>query len=288
MVLWKGAHSRCEFQDCSCKRIEAPVCCATDKQRNSAETLARRDFSIVKTIKLGVFLALPLALGASQIFTTPTGSSTTDGSVNAQATFTLVNVGGVNELQLTLQDLLPNATSVGQLLSDFQFQISGVTNLTLLSSSAQSISIADNGSTTMGSTGSTGWVGGSFGGGFIVCAICPQNFPKSSGPADLIIGPGPYTNANGSIAGNQPHNPFLDQTATFTFTGTGLTSSSVVSNAVFSFGTQFGSDVAASGGSGTVGGGPGGGETPEPSTYFLSAAALGMLGLARRRKQSVS
>jgi hypothetical protein len=260
------------------------VCCATDIWRDSAETLARRDFSIVKTIKLGVFLALPLALGASQIFSTPTGSSTTDGNVNAQATFTLVNVGGVNELQLTLQDFLPNATSTGQLLSDFQFQISGVTNLTLLSSSAQSISIADNGSSTLGSTGSTGWASGAFGGGFIVCAICPQGFGQSAGPSNLIIGPGPYTNANGSIAGNQPHNPFLDQTATFTFTGTGLTTSSVVSSGIFSFGTQFGSDVIATGGSGTVGGGPGGGETPEPSTYFLSGAALGVLGLVRRRR----
>jgi hypothetical protein len=38
-------------------------------------------------------------------------------------------------------------------------------------------------------------------------------------PAHTIIGPagsGGYTNADGSIAGNGPHNPSLDRTATFT------------------------------------------------------------------------
>jgi len=192
--------------------------------------------------------------------------------------FSVVNVGGVNQLQITLQDLFANPTSVGQLLSDLQFKVAGVSDLSLISSSAQSVSIAEGGTTTMGSTGSTGWIGGAFQGGFIVCVICPNNFGKTAGPGNLIIGPGPYTNANGSVAGNGPHNPFLNQTATFTLSGTGINANTVVSDVVFSFGTQFGTDVG-----GTAG--PGGGTVPEPSSYLLSSIAFGALAVFARIKR---
>jgi hypothetical protein len=92
----------------------------------------------------------------------------------------------------------------------------------------------------------------------------------------LIIGPpgagGTYSNANSSIAGNVPHNPFLNQTATFTITGSGITASTVVTAATFSFGTTPGDNVAAV-------------PVPEPSTMAIAGlGAIGFIGVGLRRR----
>jgi hypothetical protein len=237
---------------------------------------------------LGLLVVIPLLASASQIFTA-TGS-VPDGSVNAQATFSLLN----GQLVIKIDDLLANPTSVGQLVSDLQFQIAGVSSVSLAGSSAQQVSVSSSGQGTLGSTGTTGWTAGSFSGGFIVCVICPNNLSASATPSQLIIGPGTgagqlsYTNANGSIAepgATRPHNPFLYKTASFTLNAPGITGSSVVTNVVFSFGTQFGVNVngTQSGGGGTVGGGP----VPEPTTLFLGTSGL-IAGLLLRRKKAVS
>jgi hypothetical protein len=70
------------------------------------------------------------------------------------------------------------------------------------------------------------------------------------GPAHLLIGPpdinsNVYSNANGSIAGNGPHNPFLAENGTFFITDRGITADTQVSNVVFSFGTEAGTNVPA-------------------------------------------
>jgi hypothetical protein len=77
----------------------------------------------------------------------------------------------------------------------------------------------------------------------IVCVIYPNNFSKDAAPSDLIIGPGPYDNANGSIDGNGPHNPFINQSATFTATDPSITDATTITDVVRSFGTQFGVDA---------------------------------------------
>jgi hypothetical protein len=61
-----------------------------------------------------------------------------------------------------------------------------------------------------------------------------------AGPDQTIIGgtgSGTYANANGSIAGNNPHNPFLVGTVTFTVVVPGVTVNSTFSNVVIQFGT---------------------------------------------------
>ena len=88
-------------------------------------------------------------------------------------------------------------------------------------------------------------------------------------PAGLIIGPGPYTNANGSINDNDPHNPFVDQSATFTFAVTGATADTVISNVLFSFGTTPGTNVG----------------IPIPAAVWLfGSGLLGLIAIARRRQ----
>jgi hypothetical protein len=92
-----------------------------------------------------------------------------------------------------------------------------------------------------------------------------------AGPAHLIIGPpdggNTYSAANGSIAGNGPHNPFLSESATFTITGTGITADTTITSATFSFGTTAGVTV-----DGVV-------ASPEPSSFVLTLCGIGVVVL---------
>src|SRR5437868_2491420 len=185
---------------------------------------------------------LACTAGAAQLFTTPLGSTTSGGSVNASASFDITAAG---TLQITLNDLQANPADVGQLISDITFKLSGgQSSGTLSSSSGQQIIVANGGSFTLGSTGATGFgLNNNVSGGLQLTAL------GFGGPAGLIIGPagagGSFSLANGSIAGNNPHNPFINQTATFTLSIPGLTTDETVTGVGFSFGTTPGIEVTA-------------------------------------------
>jgi hypothetical protein len=118
-----------------------------------------------------VVLSLPFLAQASAIFTTPGGATVSDGAVDASATFALING---NQLQITLTDNLANPRSVGQLISDLQFSLSGVTGLSLSSMSSTGITLNDNHTSTTGGTVSSGWIEGAYGSGFLLCVICAE------------------------------------------------------------------------------------------------------------------
>jgi len=172
---------------------------------------------------------------------------------------------------ITLNNLLVNPTDVAQLISDFDFVLSnGVTKGALTSSSAKEIVVAKDGSSTVGTTlVSTEWgLNNDVAGGLQLDVL------GFGGPDNLIIGPGPYTNANGSIAGNKPHNPFLYQTATFNLAVLGVTADTGVTGATFSFGTTAGINVV----------GVPRAVTPEPSSLvLLGTGIIGAAGMLRRR-----
>jgi hypothetical protein len=249
-------------------------------------TSRRRDlvFSGLALAALAVGSVVTPVRAGTITYVTPAGSTIPAGAVDASATFTT----SANTLTITLTDLLANPKDVGQLLSDLLFTTNGgsLTGSTQTAASSSEVTVAGNGSftgpTPISGVATVGWpyaVNSATSGTLDVLAA------GGAGPAHLIIGPpgggGTYSAANGSIAGNGPHNPFLFESATFTITGSGITADTTITSATFSFGTTAGV---------TVPGVPG--FVPEPSSLVLALCGLGVVGLARsyrsRRRSTVA
>jgi len=214
------------------------------------------------------------AFGSAITFVTPGGASVTDGAVSAQADFTT----SADLLSINLTNLLANIHAVGQGLSDLAWTFnSTLVGTSLDFSLGNVVTVADDGTTTNLGPDETGW--GLDATGLRICLLNGCGV----GPAMVILGPpdgsNTYSNANASIAGNGPHNPFLNGTVAFQIVVPGLTVDSTVTSATFSFGTTEGSNVV---------GVPGGGgstpaEIPEPGTWLLVSGG-GLLLAAGRKK----
>jgi len=220
------------------------------------------------------------AYGNSITFVTPSGATVTDGAVSASADFTTA----ANLLTISLTNTLANIRSVGQGLSDLSFTFdSSAVGTALASSSGNIIDIASGGSYSSLGVGASGWgLDGS--GADAGLRICLLN-GCGVGPEHVIVGPpnsstNTYSNANASIAGNGPHNPFLNGTVLFQVTVPGLTAASNVTGAVFSFGTEEGSLVT---GVPTTGGGGPPAAVPEPGTWLLLCSGCFLIALSRRK-----
>jgi len=209
-------------------------------------------------------------------YSTPSGSTVSGGPVDATAVFLIMN----GMIDVTLKNLQGNPTSVGQLLSDLSFTLGNGGSLigaSLSSSLGQEITVNSNGSSTLGAAVPTGWAFTSSG----TTTGTLNLLVTSTTPTHLIIGPpglgSIYSNADGSIAGNKPHNPFLNGSATFAITGPGITSSTTITSATFSFGTTPGVNV---------NGVP---RVPEPSAaLLLGLGTLGLMGLATASRKLIS
>ena len=203
------------------------------------------------TMKLAKWLAICLALlcGSSVYAATitykATGTSSGGETQNASATF----VTGAGTVAVTLNDLLSNPRSIGQNISDLFFTLSnGATSGSLTSSSGIELTVNSNGTYSTGSTVLTGWVLTSSGSSLLLEGLGAG----TEGPKHTIIGAsnngtysgGTYSNANASIAGNRPHNPFLESGATFNLAISGVSAADTITGATFSFGTAAGDTLA--------------------------------------------
>lgn len=189
--------------------------------------------------------------------------------VSGFATFTTL----ANEVQISLTNSTVDPTSVAQNLSDLSFTLNtGQNSGVLTASSGLERTVASDGTFTNGATVSTGWALSTNGSGLKLDVL---GTPVA--PAHTVIGSpdatNVYTNANGSIARNGPHNPFLFGPVSFDLLVLGVTSASDVSSATFSFGTTEGNDLS---------GVPA--PAPEPATLLLLGSSMVGLGLARRRR----
>lgn len=223
-----------------------------------------------------------------------TGSST--GWVNATASFELDYVA--DTVQISIVNLQDNPIAVGQLISGISFTLSHFTNTspnaTMVTERATEIEIDRMGRVSeVEAKMDTDWkILPVATAQFDLCAICNA----SGDPNQLLIGGpasnGKYTNANGSIAGNGSHNPFLlasgdtyttgalagmNSTPQWTISMAGIQTTTSVAAVAFRFGTAYGALTA-----------PGfeQSEVPEPGTILMMAAGLVALLVARRYKKT--
>lgn len=193
-------------------------------------------------LALAVFGLLGLAHGTAKA--DPISVCTGPGCSTTNVSGTIV--AGNGTVTITLNNNLTNSqvVSVIQNISGVYFQASGYNGGAVSlsgSNSTNSTNIAANGTGTLaGAVNPTGWGAGHSGNTITVCVVCAFGVSSPAGPDQTIIGGdgvGPYSNANGSIAGNNPHNPFLTGPVTFTLIVPGVTVNSTFSNVVIQFGT---------------------------------------------------
>lgn len=220
------------------------------------------------------------ALATTVTFVTPTGALEPVGNlpVNAQVIFTTTT----DELHISIVNLQTDIKAVSQCISGLSFVLSNdsLNSASLTTSSGLARSVASDGTFSDGSNVSTGWTLSGSGGltGFEL-NLLGTNPPA---PSHTIIGPADgttYSNANSSITGNGPHNPFLFGTegspVEFILNIPGLTASDTITAATFSFNTSAGDNVPGS-------------PVPLPSSLLLLGSGLVPLAVFRGRKRQTS
>lgn len=236
-------------------------------------------FSTLKTSLLALAIFGIVSLSHVTAKADPISVCTGPGCSTTNVTGTIV--AGNGTVTITLNNNLTNAqvVSVIQNVSGVYFQVSGYTLGAVSlsgSNSTQSTNIDGSGNAVLaGAVNPTGWGAGHNGALITACVVCDGSFgaSPSAGPDQTLIGgtgSGTYANANGSIAGNNPHNPFLAGTLTLTLVVPGVTVNSTFSNVVLQFGTTATPPTQQ--------------EVPEPASMLL--LGTGLIGVAasyRRR-----
>ncbi|MGH9486014.1 MAG: PEP-CTERM sorting domain-containing protein [Terriglobales bacterium] len=228
-------------------------------------------------LRMRVLLALVMVLSvgtamamADSITFAANGSTSASGTLSAQALVTL----GAGTVNVTLTNLVPNQENVGQSLTEFEVTFgSSLSGLTETLSAANAVTVASGGTVTNDGSTKSDW-GVSLSGNTLVISWFNRDKSNSifGGKAGgTLLGPetsSGYPDGNGSLT-NGAHNPFANGAMDFDLMITGVTATTGLSDAVFSFGTSTGTNVNGTTSTPTV---------PEPATLLL--LGTGLLGLA--------
>jgi hypothetical protein len=231
-----------------------------------------------------------LALAAASLLTVSMASAragtvtfTTASGTPAQADI----VTGAGTITLTLTNLGVNPGSVAENISAFNFTLgnpAGATSLASMSSFGRIV--ASDGTYTDSGPITSGWVQSMIGASTIKVDVLAGT--GHAGPAETILGMPDggdlYSAAGGSIAGNGPHNPFLNQTATFVFSAADVTALTTVTAAQFQFGTTDGEGLVPGVPSLTTNTIP----VPVPAAAWSGMMVLGGLGVAQRLRKKLA
>jgi hypothetical protein len=228
-----------------------------------------RGLIILSAVMLGSTLATADVVTFGSSCTSPASICGVESTLDASAEFTT----GAGTVSIDLTNLLNRSQmhDAGQLVTDVSFTLSNVSTGTssISSSSTNYIIVASGGTFSSDGSGNLDWSLTPTGSGTEMFTL---TFP---GPDQGIIGnggSGNYTDANPSIAGNGPHNPFAQGSADWILDIPGVTSTTNVTAASISFGTE--SQITIPGTPTTV---------PEPSSLlFLGAAMLGLAVYGKR------
>ena len=220
-------------------------------------------------VALSLCMASGHACAGFYSFSTAAGSKDAAGEpVSAKATFSL----SAGSMVVTVVNLQADTVSVGQDISSIFFTLSSggaILSLApsgLVSSSGTEVAIGSGGVvTSSAAAAATHWAAGAAGGQSFL-----NDLSGGGSPIHTIIGPaqssGNYTTVNASIAGNFPHNPFMQKQAVFVVNAPGLLPSGTISAVSVGFGTTPGNTLHL---------------VPEPGTLFL----FGLGGLVMRLRR---
>ena len=184
-----------------------------------------------------------------------------DGPESASAT---INTSPT-QITIDLSSLIANPTGAGQLVSGIELMLGSTPgSATFGGGTGTLINIAPGGAVTPDGTTTTHWGDALVGSNLFVATAGTGSAGGS--PINLIIGPGPYTNANPSITGR---NPSIQNPGHFTINLTGLTGALTVTGVQFEFGT--GPDNTLPGVA-----------VPEPAIWALMLFGVGAIGATMR------
>ena len=219
---------------------------------------------------------------AAVITFSASGSSPEDPANPAAASATFTTSAGHIRIVLSNDLATSSVRSSGQGVSDLVFTLSNPAGtLGATSVSGQLGNVSGTGVVTYAAGSPTRWIGATH----LTVSGSQVTFEVLGGgqPNQLILpfvaNGGQYINANNGV---QNFNPYVIGPATFDLDLTGVTASTLVGSAIFSFGTN----AALPGLPGACTSGCGREVVPEPASLALLGSTLAAFGIMRRRKRS--